>query len=231
MDVPTRLLVVQVVNPEVGVEESRLPRGLLRYFRPYLKPLPTAKPYSQLVYMDSPIVYAALAVRTLCSPTIAAPIDSIPQTLVDVEGNVVPQLTASHLIVDFAKLTRFCALGVYLSGLVPQNANKLFVKDTPSNVVALLSEWCDKLEPAFWQSADETHWFNVTLWDPSHKAARSALDASTYEPWQYLHWYLRLWRNSVEHKKKVSVAASFAHMRTLPRELLSAFGQLQALSW
>ena len=37
-----------------------------------------------------------------------------------------------------------------------------------------------------------------------------------YEPWQYLHLYLRLWRNCVEHLKQVSVAASFAHMRTLP---------------
>jgi len=65
MDVPTRLLVVQLVNSQVGVEESRLPRGLLRYFRPYMKPLPAAKPYSLLVYVDSPIVYAALAVRML----------------------------------------------------------------------------------------------------------------------------------------------------------------------
>ena len=65
MDVPTRLLVVQLVNSEVGVEESRLPRGLLRYFRPYMRPLPASKPYSQLVYVDSPIVCAALAVRML----------------------------------------------------------------------------------------------------------------------------------------------------------------------
>ena len=65
MDVPTRLLVVQLVNSQVGVEESRLPRGLLRYFRPYMKPLPQAKPNSLLVYVDSPIVYAALAVRML----------------------------------------------------------------------------------------------------------------------------------------------------------------------
>ena len=93
----------------------------------------------------------------------------------------------------------------------------------------MLSEWVEKLRPSFGQSTEETHWFNGTLWDPFHKAARSALDASAYEPWQYLHWYLRLWRNSVEHKKKGSVAASFAHMRTLPQELLSAFGQLQAV--
>ena len=65
MDVPTRLLVVQLVNSEVGVEESKLPRGLLRYFRPYMKPLPMGKPYSQAVYVDSPIVCAALAVRML----------------------------------------------------------------------------------------------------------------------------------------------------------------------
>jgi len=150
------------------------------------------------------------------------------QALVDVVGKVIPQLAASLLIIDFQKLTRFCGFGDFLSGLVPKN-NKDFFKDTPPEVEALLSEWCDKLEPSFWQSTDETHWFNVTLWDPFHKAARSALDASTYKPWQYLHWYLRLWRNSVEHKKKESVAASFAHMRTLPQELLSAFGQLQAV--
>ena len=150
------------------------------------------------------------------------------QTLVDVAGKVVPQLSASLLILDFQKLTRFCGFGDYLSGLVRKN-DKDFFKGTPPEVEALLSDWCDKLEPSFWQSMDETHWFNATLWDPFHKAARSALETSTYEPWQYLHWYLRLWRNSVEHKKKESVPLCFAHMRTLPQELLSAYGQLQAV--
>jgi len=78
MDVPTRLLVVQLVNSEVGVEESKLPRGLLRYFRPYMKPLPMGKPYSQAVYVDSPIVYAALAVRML-SPRTLSPRDCCPR--------------------------------------------------------------------------------------------------------------------------------------------------------
>ena len=31
----------------------------------------------------------------------------------------------------------------------------------------------------------------------------------------------------MEHKKKESVAASFSHMRTLPRELLMAYEQLE----
>ena len=150
------------------------------------------------------------------------------QALVDVAGKVVPQLSASLLILDFQKLTRFCGFGDFLSGLVPKN-DKDFFKNTPPEVEALLSEWCDKLEPSFWLSADKTHWFNVTMCDPRHEAAHRDLKTSAYEPWQYLHWYLRLWRNSVEHKKKGSVAASFAHMRTLPQELLSAFGQLQAV--
>jgi len=153
------------------------------------------------------------------------------QSLVDVSGNVVPQLTASLLILDFQKLARFCGFGDYLSGLVPKNEKNLFFRDTPAEVVALLSEWCDKLGPSFWRSTDSSHWFNVTMRDPFHQAAQRELEASAYEPWQYLHWYLRLWRNSVEHKKKESVAASFAHMRTLPQELLSAFAQLQAVHW
>ena len=94
-------------------------------------------------------------------------------------------------------------------------------------MVALLSTWRQKLEPSFWESACADHWFNVTFSDPFHAAARSKLAASSCEPWHYLHWYLRLWRNSVEHKKKQSVAASFAHMRTLPRELLVAYDQLE----
>lgn len=63
MDVATRLLVVQLVNSEMGAEENKLPRGLLRYFRPYMRPTAHASPFSKLVYVDSPIVYAALAVR------------------------------------------------------------------------------------------------------------------------------------------------------------------------
>ena len=62
MDVATRLLVVQLVNSEMGVEEDKLPRGLLRYFRPYMRPLESSSG-TALVYVDSPIVYAALAVR------------------------------------------------------------------------------------------------------------------------------------------------------------------------
>lgn len=65
MDVATRLLVVQLVNSEVGVEENKLPRGLLRYFRPYMRPTAHVSPFSKLVCVDSPIVYAALAVRML----------------------------------------------------------------------------------------------------------------------------------------------------------------------
>lgn len=63
MSVEMRLLVVQLVNSEVGVVEAQLPRGLLRYFRPYMRPAAKATPYQQLVYVDSPIVYAALAAR------------------------------------------------------------------------------------------------------------------------------------------------------------------------
>ena len=62
MDVATRMLVVQLVNSEIGVEEQKLPRGLLRYFRPYMRPLESSS-WTKLVYVDSPIVYAALAVR------------------------------------------------------------------------------------------------------------------------------------------------------------------------
>lgn len=62
MDVATRLLVVQLVNSEIGVEEDKLPRGLLRYFRPYMCSLGSSSG-TKLVYVDSPIVYAALAVR------------------------------------------------------------------------------------------------------------------------------------------------------------------------
>jgi hypothetical protein len=149
---------------------------------------------------------------------------------VDVEGKVVSQLDASLLIVDFQKLSRFCGFGDYLSGLVQkrQTSNEFF-GPTPPSVVALLSAWCQKLEPSFWKSSHADHWFNATFWDPFHAAAGRELEASSYEPWQYLHWYLRLWRNSVEHKKKESVAASFAHMRTLPRELLAAYDQLEAV--
>ena len=63
MEVPSRLLVVQLVNSELGVEESKLPRGLLRYFRPYMRPTAHEGSVAKLVYVDSPIVYAALAVR------------------------------------------------------------------------------------------------------------------------------------------------------------------------
>ena len=94
-------------------------------------------------------------------------------------------------------------------------------------MVALLSAWCEALEPSFWTSPDPNHWFNVTFSDDCHEVARRDLETSSYKPWQYLHWYLRLWRNSVEHKKKDSVAASFAHMRTLPRALLAAYDELE----
>ena len=69
MDVASRLLVVQLVNSELGVEEDKLPRGLLRYFRPYMQPMALESSVAKLVYVDSPIVYAALAVRLcfLCS--------------------------------------------------------------------------------------------------------------------------------------------------------------------
>jgi hypothetical protein len=147
---------------------------------------------------------------------------------VDVEGQIVSQLDASLLIVDFAKLSRFCGFGDKLSDLVKNRPTPAdFFGATPDFVVALLSAWCQKLEPSFWESACADHWFNVTISDPFHAAARSKLAASSCEPWHYLHWYLRLWRNSVEHKKKQSVAASFAHMRTLPRELLTAYDQLE----
>jgi hypothetical protein len=147
---------------------------------------------------------------------------------VDVEGRVVSQLDASLLIMDFEKLSRFCGFGDYLSGLVQNTKTRGdYFGPTPASDKALLSGWCQKLEPSFWKSAHAEHWFNVTFWDPFHAAARRDLEASSYEPWQYLHWYLRLWRNCVEHKKRESVAASFAHMRTLPRELLAAYDQLE----
>jgi hypothetical protein len=150
-----------------------------------------------------------------------------PKALVDVEGNIVSQLDASLLIVDFAKLSRFCGLGDRLADFVKIRTGDNLFASTPPGVAALLSAWCLKLEPSFWESACADHWFNITFSDPFHAAARSALAAASCEPWQYLHWYLRLWRNSVEHKKKQSVAASFAHMRTLPRELLMAYDQLE----
>jgi hypothetical protein len=151
-----------------------------------------------------------------------------PQALVDVDGNVVTQPDASLLILDFAKLARFCGFGDKLSELARNRRTDSDVfEETPPDVVELLSAWCEKLDSSFWNSPDADHWFNVTVRDPFHDAARSQLKASLYEPWQYLHWYLRLWRNSVEHKKKASVAASFAHMRTLPRQLVAAYEQLE----
>jgi hypothetical protein len=150
------------------------------------------------------------------------------QALVDVEGNVVSQLDASLLIVDFGKLARFCGFGDKLSGFTKTSrARDDFFGTTPPRVIELLSAWAEKLGPSFWKSPDDDHWFNVTFRDRFHEDALSKLNASSYKPWQYLHWYLRLWRNSVEHKKKESVAASFAHMRTLPRELLMAYEQLE----
>jgi hypothetical protein len=150
------------------------------------------------------------------------------QALVDVEGNVVSQLDASLLIVDFGKLARFCGLGDKLSGFTKtRRAGDDFFGTTPPRLIELLSAWAEKLGPSFWKSSDDDHWFNVTFRDPFHENALDELNASSYKPWQYLHWYLRLWRNSVEHKKKESVAASFAHMRTLPRELLIAYEQLE----
>ena len=150
----------------------------------------------------------------------------------DVDGNVVSQLDASLLIVDFAKLTSFCGFGDKLSELArnrPAGADAF--STTPPRVVELLSAWCENLEQkSFWKSP-RADWFDVTFQDDFHKAAFGELEKSacSYEPWQYLHWYLRLWRNSVEHKKKESVAASFAHMRTLPRELLLAYEQLEVV--
>ena len=150
------------------------------------------------------------------------------QALVDVEGNVVSQLDASLLIVDFGKLARFCGFGDKLSGFTKtRRAGDDFFGTTPALVIELLSAWAEKLGPSFWKSPDDDHWFDVTFRDPFHEDALGELNASSYKPWQYLHWYLRLWRNSVEHKKKESVAASFAHMRTLPRELLMAYEQLE----
>ena len=147
----------------------------------------------------------------------------------DVEGNVVSQLDASLLIVDFGKLARFCGFGDKLSELARNRAAGADAfSTTPPGVIDLLSAWCEKLEKNFWEDP-RAAWFAVTFGDEFHKDALQALKASStsYEPWQYLHWYLRLWRNSVEHKKKESVAASFAHMRTLPRELLKAYEQLE----
>ena len=148
--------------------------------------------------------------------------------LVDSDGMAVAQVNASFLIVDYMKLLRFCGFGESLSRMVPKNDNSFF-KGTPSFVVAFLSEGCNNLEPSFWKSDDPAHWFNITFWDPFHRAARIDLEASTYEPWQYLHWYFRLWRNSVEHKKRESVAASFAHMRTMPQGMLRLFNQLEGV--
>ena len=78
LDVATRKLVVQLVNSAVGVEERKLPRGLLRYFRPYMQPTASGSSFAKLVYVDSPIVYAALAVRTglLCGPMSVLTLDS-----------------------------------------------------------------------------------------------------------------------------------------------------------
>ncbi len=78
LDVATRKLVVQLVNSEVGVEENKLPRGLLRYFRPYMQPTASGSSFAKLVYVDSPIVYAALAVRTrmLCVPVFVLTLNS-----------------------------------------------------------------------------------------------------------------------------------------------------------
>jgi hypothetical protein len=228
-----RLLLVQLVNSEVGVSESELSRGLLRYFRPYMQPVPNGSPSSERFYVDSPIVYAALAVRVLerwwPHPLCLTP---PPQALVDVDGNVVPLQTVSLRIMDYHKLSRFCGFADHLSGLVQKRQTTDFFESTPPEVVALLSAWCEQLEPPFWKSEDAKHdWFNITFKDDFHKAAYDDLNNSSLEPWQYLHWYLRLWRNSVEHTKKQSVAQSFAHMLTLPPKLLAAVDQLETVSW
>jgi len=144
-----------------------------------------------------------------------------------VDGNVVSQLDASFLIVDFAKLTSFIGFGDKLAELARNRAAGADAfSTTPPPVIKLLSAWCEKLERNFWKEP-RADWFAATFGDDFHKAALSELKVSSHEPWQYLHWYLRLWRNSVEHKKKESVAASFAHMRTLPRELLLGYEQLE----
>ena len=65
MDKETRLLVVQLVNSEVGVDESNLPRSMVHYFRPHMRSVTGTSSFATLVYVDSPIVYAALAVRSL----------------------------------------------------------------------------------------------------------------------------------------------------------------------
>ena len=73
------MLVVQLVNSDVGVEEGKMPRGLLRYFRPYMQPAASVNSFAKLVYVDSPIVYAALAVRArlLCAPASALTLKSL----------------------------------------------------------------------------------------------------------------------------------------------------------
>ena len=151
-----------------------------------------------------------------------------PQALVDVDGNVVSQLDASFLIVDFAKLTSFIGFGDKLAELARNRAAGADAfSTTPPRVIQLLSAWCGEgLDRSFWKEP-RADWFAATFGEDFHKAALSELKVSSHEPWQYLHWYLRLWRNSVEHKKKESAAASFAHMRTLPRELLLGYEQLE----
>lgn len=67
MSPATRLLVVQLVNPVVGVDAVRLPLGVQSYFKPYLRRVEKTHSRQPPVYLDSPIVYAALAVRCLFS--------------------------------------------------------------------------------------------------------------------------------------------------------------------
>ena len=155
---------------------------------------------------------------------------SLPQALVDVNGALIPLRRASLSIVDFVKLSRFCGFGDYLSELArTRQSTEDFFGNTPTEVQQLLVRWSYELGPSFWNSPDDDHWFNVTFRDPFHAAAFHALKTSSYESWQYLHWYFRLWRHSVEHKKKTSVATSFAHMRTLPPMLLAEYYELDTV--
>lgn len=136
------------------------------------------------------------------------------------------------LIVDFMKLSYFCGFADLLSKVRKNTRSKdtdIFGSVSLS-VVTLLTGWCEKLELSFWASEDAEQWFNVTLWDPLNDKYRKDISETVYKPWQYLHLYLRLWRNCVEHKKQESVAASFAHMRTLPLAIKStAPDQLDAV--
>ena len=104
----------------------------------------------------------------------------------DVEGNVVSQLDASLLIVDFGKLARFCGLGDKLSGFTKtRRAGDDFFGTTPPRLIELLSAWAEKLGPSFWKSPDVDHWFNVTFQDPDNENALDELNTSSYKPWHH----------------------------------------------